>query len=169
MSTTTQTIRSIAENVTGISLTVPNIAWRFSQWKVIAPMTNSEMLIQAIAFQVTRVTTADTTYEVLIEIGFGKVDNPTTVVQIPYSLRSDTAVGIYLDAKVFLPEPVVVPILETVCVRIANSTASADTINGIKLRVQDNRRPVQPNEQLILNNYKFVSSSSGISVTDKIR
>lgn len=170
MTTTTLKLRSVAEHANGVSLVqvAPLATWKYSQWKVIAPRTNSLMYIQAISFQVTRVTTADTTYEVLLEIGFGKVGNPTLKAQVPYSFRSDTAVGIYLGKTVFFPEPFEVPAGVDVCVRYANSTASADTINGIKLIVQNDTRPVMPNETVNFNNYLHVSAPEG-SVTEKTR
>jgi hypothetical protein len=166
---TTLTIRSIPQNLAGITLTVPATAWAYSQWKVIAPTTNGVMDILSVAFQVTRITTADTTYEILLELGFGRPGYEVTKVQIPYSFRSDTAVGFYLDTRVFLPELVTVPAGTTVSVRIANSTASADTVNGIYLGVISSKTPIQPTEAALNNNYQFVSAGSGISVTDKIR
>lgn len=127
------------------------------------------MYITGIQFQPTDVAGADITYELLFEIGFGKSGNEVVRIQIPYSYRSDTAVGYYLGYRtVFLAEPVYVPISTIVSIR-SNSSSPTRTINGVKLLVMDDTLPIQPTEATLSNNYRHVSAPSGISVTEKIR
>lgn len=168
MATTTETIRCIPEYSKGISCVTVATSWRPSAWKVIAPLTNSDMYIIGLNYQVTQVPSADTTYESVVEVGIGATGNEVVVIQSPYSFRADTAVGHYMDRqKVFFPDPYYVPRGTTVSVRIAVSNAAAVTIQGIKLMVYDSVRPVQPNEIGQLVNSNNINVGNNMSVTER--
>jgi hypothetical protein len=79
--------------------------------------------------------TADSTFEMLVEVGTGAAGSEVTQVQIPFSCRSDTAVAYYFPPLPFLPEPYLIAAGTRVAVRFADASASAQTYSGTRLIV----------------------------------
>lgn len=167
---TTLTLLSYPTTENGLSLTTTAIAWAYSDWKPLAKVITQDINIISLRFQFTLVMSADTTYEQLYEIGINQGAGIVTKIQLPISVRNDTAVGFYQTPDViFLPEPYTVTAGASIYVRVATSVASAKTINGIKLQYQASSVNKSPLYQGVNNNYQFASADNGISVSEKIR
>lgn len=165
----TQLVLTLPERRAGLSFTTSSTGWAYTKWQPITDRTNSPINIIGLQFQVTKATTADTTYEVIFEIGIGNSGSEVTKIQIPYSFRSDTAVAYYLDTRtIFLPEAFSVSEMSRISVRLAQSVAFGDTYNGIKLMYTSDKQLID-NSTNIPQNYQFVKADSGMSVTEKIR
>lgn len=163
--TTTLRIRALTEMASGPTLTQPATAWGYSQWKVITSNLPSDVYITHISFQETKVTTADTTYQLLIEIGVGAAGYEVVKIQFPYSFRSDTAAGYYYSTVTHaFPEPMLVPIGSTISVRYAGSAASADVIGGVKIQYLSDVRATDSSAALKMENFKYFSAGTGMSI-----
>lgn len=167
------TVRSLPDAEAGLSFTVRTASWNFTPWQVVADYLPSDHYVLGITFQYGFALAAvDTTYEQIFEVGVGKVSDPVTKIQIPTSVRFDTAVGYYFPPRVqfSLPEPFFIPEGSTVCMRMTGTLQfSTDTYNGVKLLCQATKATEGLNSKLRLNNYQHVSSGSGMSVTEKNR
>ena len=163
MSTTLKTF-ALPSNFNGLSISTPIAAWTYGGWSVICPNTTNDIYIQDIAFQVTYVGATDTTFEALFEIGKGCDNNSTTIAQVPYSFKNDTAVGYYLDTYVFnFPEPIYIPMGTRLNVRATDSVAAALTYNGIKLRYQAVNILIDKDADT--NNYQRIQVGNGMSTS----
>ena len=167
---TTLKLLSYPKTENGLTLTTTAVAWAYSDWKPIAKVITQDIYITSLNFQFTPVMSADTTYEQLYEIGINQGSGIVTKIQLPISLRNDTAVGFYNNPdRIFLPEPYAVTAGASIYVRVATSVASAKTINGIKLQYQ----AANPNNselyQGVPNNYQFVEVGNGMSTGERIR
>ena len=163
------TFLSLPDNEAGISVTASASSWAYGNWVCLTPKVSRDIYVMRLQFQETKVTTADTTYEVLFDIGIGYQGNEVVKAQVPYSFRSDTAVSYYLNPQGFyFPEPFFIPKGSRISIRAANSAASADVYNGIKLFCQTDGKLVNPSSNSVFNNYMFVHGTSG-NFTDSIR
>jgi hypothetical protein len=167
---TTLKLLSYPTTENGVSLTTTATAWAYSDWKPLAKVITQDIYIISLRFQFTLVMTADTTYEQLYEIGINQGSGIVTKLQLPISVRNDTAVGFYMTPDViFLPEPYYVVAGASIYVRVATSVASAKTIDGIKLQYQ----AANPNKselyQGVGNNYQFVEVGNGMMTTERMR
>lgn len=166
---TTLSLLSYPTTSNGISLTTTAIAWEYSDWKPLAKVITQDINIISLKFQFTLVMSADTTYEQIYEIGVNQGLGIVTKVQLPISVRNDTAVGFYnTPDSIFLPEPYSVTAGASIYVRVATSVASAKTINGIKLTYQA-ANPNKSEMSGLPNNYQFIEADSGISTSERIR
>lgn len=170
MSTTTLKFFSLPSTESGVIVNASATAWSFGPWKLLGKFLKEDIYVYSLNWQETRVTTADTTYQVLFEIGVGSVGREVTKLQVPYSYRSDTAVSYYSSNKggIFLPEPYFIPQYSTVSIRVANSVAAADTYNGMKLQYLSASSVVPPSvSNGNIEIFKGVSAGSGISVSER--
>jgi|WetSurMetagenome_2_1015567.scaffolds.fasta_scaffold08824_4 hypothetical protein len=143
------------------------ISWVFGQWKKILSQIPSEIYLQGISFQTTTNPGVDSDREMLIEIGLGNINNAITKIQLPFSIRADTAVAFFLSPNnIILPEPFVIPAQSDVCIRVASNSGMG--INGIKLLYQSDTQ-LNPYREMSMNNFEFVTVGNGMSVTEKIR
>ena len=151
----------------GVSVVSGSPAWTLGTWvNVMADGSSWPIAICGITFQVTQIPSADATTEQIIEIGVGDIGSEVTKIQIPYSYRSDTQVGYYLDSSIiniFLPEPFFHKNNVRIAARAASSTAT-QTFEGLKILYQE-----YSEAPLVLNNYQHIQAGSGISVGEKIR
>lgn len=167
---TTLSILSYPKTENGLTLTTTAVAWEYSDWKPIAKVITQDIDIISLRFQFTLVMSVDTTYEQLYEIGINQGLGIVTKIQLPISVRSDTAVGFYATPdRIFLPEPYTVRAGASIYVRVATSVASAKTINGIKLQYQATNANNSELYQGVPNNYQFVEVGNGMSTGDRIR
>lgn len=170
MTTTTLTYRAIPEQFIGLSFLSNSSfnSWEGDDnWKVCIPRTDRVMYIAGGTVQSVIVSASDITRELLLEIGFGLPHKVVTRVQIPFSFRSDTAVGYYLEQGFRLPRPIEVPINTTVCLRARTTVLNTQIRNGAKLLIMSNERPVQPYEMNQNENFKSFAGANGISVTER--
>lgn len=136
-------------------------AWAYSSWYKVLNNLAADINIYSIAFQLTATPTVDTAEQYLLEIGVGSLNSATTIIQLPYSMKSDTAVGIFQDSVViFLPEPRLVTSGQNILIRVACDTASR-TINGVKIMYTSTRNLWVP--QVYPENYKRVSGGGSIN------
>lgn len=157
MSTTTLLQLALPEGRAGLSVTSSSTSWAYGTWVTAATHTNNDIYITDLVFQVTNVPVADTTTELIFNIGIGQAGSEVVKAQVPYSFRSDTAVAYYLDTYVFnFPEPFLVPALSRVAVRVANGLASAITYDGVKIRYMSSRNLIQLATGAYSNNYKRI-------------
>lgn len=151
---------SLPSTEAGLSIRSSNSgAWVYSDWYIIDRSTGWDISIYGLAFQPTFVMSADISYEFILEIGEG---NPgTTIIQVPYSMRNDTAVGFYNgEEMIFLPEPVFIPQSTMLSVRIASHiNGQYFSLNGFKILYQGTKDISTPPTSF--NNYtRFMSGGS---------
>jgi len=128
--------------------------WGYSDWVKIQTMLRQPINIYSIIFQPTAIPTVDTVEQYIIEIGTGSSNNVTTIIQVPYNMKSDTAVGFYHTTDMaILPEPRTVAAGSTIYVRAACSTASR-LITGISILYTSTVDVCQP--QAYFNNYQRI-------------
>ena len=85
----------------------------------------------------TPIAAVDTTYEVLFEIATVAAASEVLIIQVPCSVRADTAVGFTPSNFVVLPEPKEVAANTRLSIRVAQSLATtSQTYTGIKIMYQ---------------------------------
>lgn len=131
------------QGLSGLSVASAASAWGFGAWQTLL-QNCPELSVIGLTLQFTAIPSVDTTEEVILEIGTGAVGAETTKLQFPYSFRSDTAVGFYRPWHFFLPEPLTVAANTRVAVRFADTSTSARTYNGVRIRI-DELTPFGPN------------------------
>lgn len=152
--------RSLPNNENGVNVGSVIASWVPTRWYVMARCIPRDIYIMGLKFDVGYVGSADSTWEYLFEIGFGRPDNAVAKVQIPYSHRNDTAVSYYLDThSFFLPEPLLAPEATTICVRLSSPIVAGQITHKVKLFYQSDIALVNPSSQLNINNYAFVHGS----------
>lgn len=167
---TTLKLLSYPNTANGLSLVTTAIAWAYSDWKPLAKVIPLNIDIISLRFLFTPIMTADTTYEQLYEIGINQGSGIVTTIQLPISLRNDTAVGFYnTPDSIFLSEPYTVIAGASIYVRVATSVASAKTINGIKLQYQASSENKSESYNGVTNNYQFFEVGNGMSTSERIR
>lgn len=170
MSTTTHKILSYPSTEDGLTFVTNGIAWNYSDWKPIAKVITQDINIVSLRFQIATVLSADTTYEILFEIGVRYGNGINTMIQLPISVRNDTAVGFYPTVEsIFLPEPYVITAGASIYVRVAKSTTLVATFQGVKLlyqAVNDNKSELY---QGVPNNYQAVEVGNGMGTGERIR
>lgn len=155
---------SMPADTDGISLVTSSTAWTFGPWVIVDGSLGTDIQIYSIAFHPTNIPTVDVASQFVIEVGKGHPGAETTIIQIPYSIKADTNVGIYQPgAEVVLPEPVFVQSGQTISMRVTGSVASAVTYQGVKIKYQGLKNiAVSP---LYSNNYQRFKSGSGTSTS----
>lgn len=151
---------------------ISGASWAFGNWVTVITHTQDNFIINGLTWQVTNVPTADTTYEQIFEIGVGDAGSETTIAQVPYSFRADTAADYYVDTYTFyFPEAIIVAPNRRIAVRAASSDAATITYNGVKLRYQATVIMPALATAGFPNNYQHPKSvSAGImSIGEKIR
>ena len=112
-------------------------AWAFGSWVWIADATVA-FNICGVSFQPTTSPGNDATHDILFEIGLGAVGAEQTVIQIPYSVRSDSSLEYFKNKPIMFPElwgPVRYG--TRLSVRVTDSQASAITYDSFKLLVAE--------------------------------
>lgn len=160
----TDLVLSLTNTNNGLSVTTPPPLWAFSSWKKLDEYIEKNIYVYGIQFQLTATPTVDNTSEYIIEIGTGAIGNESTKLQIPYSMRTDTAVGIFLTStnSIFLPESYLILAGSTISIRIASSIAS-QTINGIKLQYTSTGKVGEV--EVYPENYKRVQVANGMGTS----
>jgi hypothetical protein len=148
------------------SINTGGAAWVYGGWYKLHSNTKASMNVYGLSFRLTAIPNAGTVEEYIIEIGIGSSNNVTLKIQMPYSMKANTNVGIYLtDRQIFLPEPVVINASSTIFVRAAcGNIAAIRTINGIKLMYTATTNIFTP--QAYSNNYQRFTGGgtpSGVS------
>jgi hypothetical protein len=141
MSTTTNRYLAYPAAAAGISrASSGGAAWSFSGWTEVVPASTitSDFYIAGLTWcWHTPVAAADTTYEWIIELGTGASSSETTIIQVPASVRADTAVGYVPSNFVTLAEPKYVAANTRISVRVAYSlSTTSNTLTGIKILYQ---------------------------------
>lgn len=120
----------------GLSPTSGGGVWAFGSWVVASASVSTDIHILGFTFDwpVTTGGSTDVNFEGLFEIGTGSAGGEVTKLQIPYTIRNDTAVGYYLvnANRFFFPEPYVVPSGTRVAVRVAGTNATI-TYDAVKI------------------------------------
>lgn len=153
----------------GITVVGSATGGTFSQWKVVAPRLREEILIAGVSFEYNSPVNADTTFGLAIEIGFGEPGYEVTHISVPYSVRSDTAVGYFLkeNSRFFLPELKVAPKGTTISIRFAMQQSLASTLSGVKLIFLGEEPQIEVTEQKVFENSNFFRVGSGMSVSER--
>ncbi len=93
---------------TAVSATTSATAWAAPLgWSIIGTPADTYIAIAAVEVTPRYVPTIDTTIQALLEVGIGTFGTEVLEIQIPFSYRSDTAVGYYRTNPImfYLPEP----------------------------------------------------------------
>lgn len=121
-----------------ISVVSNSSSWVFGAWATVCTKTQFTSYLISLNWQLTQAGVADTTHEILFEIGIGSIGDEATIAQIPVALRPDSLVGFYANQNEFcFPEMIYIPPRSRIAVRVANSAASAITYNGVKVLFQN--------------------------------
>ena len=139
MATTTLRYLSYPALAAGISrASSGSTAWSTSAWTEVVPASTitSTFYISGLTWSWhTPLAATDTTYEWLIELGTGGSGSETVIIQVPASVRNDTAVGFVPTNFVTFPEPKEVAANTRISVRVAYSLATtSNTLTGIKIQ-----------------------------------
>lgn len=116
----------------GYTIAVPAGPWNSSPTIKVAPYTAEAWAIYGIVGQCHYVPNVDTTHEGVFELYINTGSD--LIAQLPFSFRSDTAVGYYSNLAVYLPEPFFLPRASSLWIRIVDSNASGGaTYSGVKV------------------------------------
>lgn len=141
MATTTNRYLSYPAAATGISrASSGSTAWSYSAYTEVVPANaiNVTYYLAGLTWcWHTPIAAADTTYQWIIELATGGTGSEVLAVQIPCSVRADTAVGYVPSNVVMLPEPKEIAANTRISVRVAYSLATtSNTLSGIKIIYQ---------------------------------
>lgn len=141
MSTTTNRYLAYPAAAAGISrASSGSTAWSFSAYTEVVPVTTitSDFYIAGLTWcWHTPLAAVDTTYEWIIELATGSAASEVLIIQVPSSVRMDTAVGYIPSNMVIFPEPKFVAANTRISVRVAYSLATtSNTLTGIKILYQ---------------------------------
>lgn len=141
MATTTNRYLSYPADSAGISrASSGSTAWSFSAYTELVPADaiTSDFYIAGLTWSWhTPLAATDTTYQWLIELATGGAGSETLIIQVPSSVRNDTAVGFVPGNFVVFPEPKYVAANTRISVRVAYSLATtSNTLTGIKIMYQ---------------------------------
>jgi hypothetical protein len=141
MSTTTNRYLSYPAAAAGISrASSGGAAWTFSAYTEVVPANaiTSDFYIAGLTWAWhTPLAAVDTTYEWLIELATGAAASEVLAIQVPSSVRNDTAVGFVPSNYVFFAEPKFIAANTRISVRVAYNTATtSNTLSGIKILYQ---------------------------------
>lgn len=148
MSTTTRVHRCIPSRSSGIVVTLDTSV---GPWKEIAPRTSRDMYLVGLFYTNQHAASADANFSFDIFVGFGRAGFEVTHATFSSVLKNDTAVGYYLPAYFFLPEPILIPALTRVSVC---GQANSNITNAIvRLLVQSDIEPIDPSDTNKMQNY----------------
>jgi hypothetical protein len=141
MATTTNRYLSYPAAAAGISrASSGGAAWSFSAYTEVVPASTitSTFYIAGLTWAWhTPLAAVDTTYEWIIELATGAAASEVLIIQVPASVRNDTAVGFAPSAYVIFPEPKEVAANTRISVRVAYSLlTTSNTLSGIKILYQ---------------------------------
>jgi hypothetical protein len=141
MSTTTNRYLSYPAAAAGISrASSGGAAWSFSAYTEVVPANaiTSDFYIAGLTWMWhSPLAAVDTTYEWIIELATGAAASEVLIIQVPCSVRNDTAVGHMPSNYVIFPEPKFVAANTRISVRVAYSLAiTSNTLTGIKILYQ---------------------------------
>lgn len=141
MATTTNRYLSYPAAAAGISrASSGGVAWSYSAYTEVVPVSTitSTFYIAGLTWAWhTPLAAVDTTYEWIIELATGGAGSETMIIQVPSSVRNDTAVGFPSSNMVIFPEPKEVAANTRISVRVAYSLATtSNTLTGIKILYQ---------------------------------
>ena len=160
---------ALPKYATGASVISSATAWAYGSYVVIAECLARDIYIIGVQFQITDAPASlDVTEEHLFEIATGAAGAEVTKIQIPYSVRQDTAVGYYLTASVSctFPEGYKVPALSRISARATNSIAVAVTY-PFKIFYQGIGEITRARQ--VTNNYRYVKVGTGMSTGERVR
>lgn len=141
MSQTTLRYLSYPAAAAGISrASSGGAAWSFSAYTEVVPVNTitSDFWIAGLTWMWhSPLAAVDTTYEWIIELATGSGGSEVLIIQIPCSVRNDTAVGHMPSNIIIFPEPKFVAANTRISVRVAYSLATtSNTLSGIKILYQ---------------------------------
>lgn len=141
MSTTTNRYLSYPAAAAGISrASSGGAAWSFSAYTEIVPASTitADFYIAGLTWAWhTPLAAVDVTYEWIIELATGSAASEVMIIQVPCSVRMDTAVGYAPSNFITFPEPKFVAANTRISVRVAYSLATtSNTLAGIKILYQ---------------------------------
>jgi hypothetical protein len=128
----------------GLIVSSPASSWGTGSWTTLIQNCPAVSILGVTA-QVTAIQSVDTTEEGVLELATGAVGSEVVKLQLPFSFRSDTAVGYYLTPlHLFLPEPFSIAANTRLAIRAYDSNSSSRNYHGIRLRI-DEVTPFGPN------------------------
>jgi len=141
MATTTNRYLSYPAAAAGISrASSGGAAWSFSAYTELVPVNTITATYYIAGFTWmwhTPMAAVDTTYEVLFEIATGATSSEVLIIQVPCSVRNDTAVGVMPSNFVPFVEPKQVAANTRLSLRVAQSLATtSQTYTGCKILYQ---------------------------------
>jgi hypothetical protein len=136
-----------------------NSAWGYGSWNVVDDSIGAGQ-ITGFSFQWNTIPAVDTTIEAIFEISVGNaLGNYSAKLQLPFSLRSDTAADYYYTNTIFLPEGYTVSSGSVIAIRVADNQTDSLAYNGIRIiftASSDTRKPNTP----VSNNYMRIGGAN---------
>ena len=139
MATTTNRYLSYPAAASGITRASSGTAWTVSAYTELVPVNTitSTFYIAGITWcWWTPNVAADTTYEILLELGTGTSGAEVLAIQAPASQRCDTAVGYCPSNIIIFPEPKQVAGNTRVAVRLNYGVSASVTVSAVKILYQ---------------------------------
>jgi hypothetical protein len=139
MATTTNRYLSYPAAATGISRASSGGSWTASAWTEVVPASTitATFYIAGLTWMWwTPLAATDTTYEIVLELGTGSGGAEVACIQVPCSVRNDTAVGFVPSNVVMFPEPFQVAANTRIAVRLYYAVAASVTVTAVKIIYQ---------------------------------
>lgn len=139
-------------------------AWSYGDWMVLDSSVPNTINIIGFSFSWAYIPAVDTTIQCIFDISVAPRGQRAVKIQLPYSLRSDTAVGIYnvKSNLVYLPEGFVVPADSEIAVRVADSIVGNLGYNCVSLLVQTTTAVNVSPGNVFSNNYQRLKGNNGL-------
>ncbi len=139
-------------------------AWSYGDWMVLDSSVPNTINIVGFSFSWTYVPAVDTTIECVFDISVAERGKREVDIQLPFSLRSDTAVGYYMNKSnlVYLPEGYVVPAGSEIAVRVADSIVGNLGYDCISLMVETTTAVNISPGNVFSNNYQRLKGNNGL-------
>lgn len=153
----------------GISIKANSTTWQYGSWRAFCCQTPITIQIAGVTFAAGGVlVSSDTTYQFVIDIGIGNVGSETTILQVPYSYRGDTAADIENSTQtIMFPETYTIPEASTISARLASSTASESMYHMRLIYLAEKQIPSINASQKRINNFCSTRAVDGISVSER--
>lgn len=134
---TTGNYLSLPSRNTGIWPTSGATAWTYGPWFLMIDKLDSGIFVSGIQFQIGVIPASlDVTMQQLFEVGVGASGSEVVKIQVPFSIRMDTA-ACYIESSgystLFFPEPMLIPAGSRISVRAADSVAATVNYEAFKI------------------------------------
>ena len=139
-------------------------AWSYGDWMVLDTSIPNTINIVGFSFSWAYIPAVDTTIQCIFDISVAPRGQRAVKIQLPFNLRTDTAVGIYLEKEnmVYLPEGYVVPADSEIAIRVADSIVGTLGYACTTLLVQSTTQVNLSPASSFSTNYQRLKGNNGL-------